>query len=145
MLDSLLNHVKSIVQITLRRSTFLRIAQAITLAGLIGLIAACGDPKFRTPAIAVTFSTAFPPPTAVSTGASAGIAAVVANDSANAGVSWACSPAGECGSFAPNLSGSNIPTTYQAPSTIPAGGSVTITATSVTDNTKSIATTVTID
>src|SRR5208282_5034880 len=55
------------------------------------------------------------------------------------------SPAGQCGTFSPNPIASAVPTTYQAPPTIPAGGNVTVTATSVTDPTNSVSATITIE
>lgn len=121
------------------------IAQVMTAAVIIAILAACGDSKQQPPAIAVTFSSEFPPPTALNASATAGIAAVVTNDTKNAGVNFTCVPAGECGTFDPNPIASNVPTTYQAPPTIPAGNTVTVTATAITDATKSISATITID
>jgi hypothetical protein len=60
----------------------------------------------------------------------ASLSATVANDSANGGVTWNCAPAGSCGSFSSNQSASGAAVTYTAPAT---AGSVTITATSVTN------------
>lgn len=118
----------------------------VTLAAAaIAALVACGDPKYQPPAIIVAFSTGFPPPTALEINATSGIAAVVTDDPKNAGVDFSCVPGKECGTFAPNPVASNVPTTYQAPPTVPAGGSVTITATSVTDPTKSVSATITID
>ena len=128
-----------------RRSTLRLIAKAMLVAGMIAVLVACGDSKYQPPAILVTFSTEFPPPTALAASATAGIAAVVTNDTKNAGVNFTCVPAGECGSFTPNPIASNVPTTYQAPPTVPAGGTVTITATSITDATKSVSATIAID
>ena len=128
-----------------RRSTLRLIAKAMLVAGMIAVLVACGDSKYQPPAILVTFSTEFPPPTALAASATAGIAAVVTNDTKNAGVNFTCVPAGECGSFTPNPIASNVPTTYQAPPTVPAGGTVTITATSITDATKSVSATITIN
>jgi hypothetical protein len=70
---------------------------------------------------------------------SAPLAATVANDPANAGVDWTvtCGSTPACGTFSPTHTGSGVPTTFVAPSAIPAGGTVTITATSTTDPTKS--------
>jgi hypothetical protein len=112
-----------------RRSTLRLIAKAMLVAGMIAVLVACGDSKYQAPAIVVTFSTEFPPPTALAASATAGIAAVVTNDTKNAGVNFTCLPAAECGTFNPNPIASNVPTTYQAPPTVPAGGAVTITAT----------------
>jgi hypothetical protein len=69
--------------------------------------------------------------------ATASLAATVANDSANAGVDWTvtCGSPGACGSFSPTHTASGAQTTYTAPSAVPAGGTVTIIATSTTDPT----------
>jgi hypothetical protein len=94
----------------------------------------------------VTFSTIFPPPSALDTDATAGIAAIVTDDSSsNASVTWTCIPSGQCGTFTPATIASNVPTQYQAPSAVPSGNTVTVTATSVTDPTKSISASITID
>jgi hypothetical protein len=85
-----------------------------------------------------------PPPATLETGVTAGITAVVTNDSKNAGARFSCVPVGDCGTT-PNPIASNVPTSYQAPSTIPTGGSVTVTATSVTDPTKSVSAAITIN
>jgi hypothetical protein len=121
------------------------IAKAMLIAAMLAVLVDCGDPKYQPPAIVVAFSTEFPPPTALAASATAGIAAVVTNDTKNAGVNFTCVPAGECGMFTPNPIASNVPTTYQAPPTVPAGGAVTVTATSVTDAAKSISATITIN
>jgi hypothetical protein len=78
-------------------------------------------------AITVTLSTA--PPTSLAVNATASVAATVANDTANAGVDWSCSPVGTCGSFNPTHTASAASTTYTAPA---AAVSVTITAASTT-------------
>jgi hypothetical protein len=77
---------------------------------------------------------------------SAPLAATVSNDSANAGVDWTvtCGSAAACGSFSPTHTASGVPTTFTAPSDVPTGGPVTITATSTTDPTKSDQTIVTV-
>lgn len=68
--------------------------------------------------------------------------ATVQNDSANKGVTWtltqngtSCTPG--CGTASPTSTASGVATTYTAPATLPANPSVTITATSVSDTTKS--------
>ena len=83
------------------------------------------------PVVAVAISTM--PPSALSAGGTATVSATVTNDTANAGVNWSCSPMGSCGSFNPASTASGSNSTYTAPGSVPAGGSVTITATSVTD------------
>jgi len=126
------------------QTKILTVGAMIAMAPIAGLLA-CGDPKYQAPAIVVTFSTGFPPPTALEISATSGIAAVVTNDPKNAGVDFSCLPAKECGTFSPNPVASNVPTTYQAPPTVPSGGSVTVTATSVTDSTKLVTATIAID
>jgi hypothetical protein len=113
----------------------------ILLAALIG----CGDPKTQAPAIVVTFDPYYPPPSALETGATAGIAADVANDVKNAGVNFTCAPIGACGTFSIDPIASAVPTTFQAPSTFPLGGLVTVTATSITDPAKFVSATIKID
>jgi len=81
------------------------------------------------------------PPAAVIAGQSVGVAANVLYDKGNSGVTWSCAPAGACGTFSPTSTGYEITTQYTAP-LAPANGPitpdlayvVTITATSVADN-----------
>lgn len=93
-------------------------------------------------AISVALSTA--PPSSLQASATTSISATVSNDSANKGVTWSCAPANACGSFSPAQTASGASTTYTAPANAPQSGSVTITATSVADTTKSSSTTVSI-
>jgi hypothetical protein len=78
--------------------------------------------------------------------ATASLAVVITNDSANAGVKWSvtCGSDGACGSF--RTSGPGTSTTYTAPSALPSANnnSVTVTATSLTDSTKAISATIAI-
>ena len=129
---------------TFRHSILPLIAKAILAMGAITVLVACGS-RYQPPAIMITFSTSFPPPSALSASATAGIAAVVTNDNANGDVNFSCLPSGQCGSFNPNPVASNVPTTYQAPSAIPPGNTVTVTATSVTDSSKFVSATITIN
>jgi len=123
---------------TFRQSTLLLIAKAMLATATIAALVACGDPKYQPPAIVVTFDPNFPPPTSTNAGAywDKGVAADVANDTKAAGVNFSCAPAGDCGTFNPTHAPTTVPTCYQAPSPGPAGGTVTITATSSTDPTK---------
>jgi hypothetical protein len=93
----------------------------------------------------ITIAIAPPPPAALGVNGTALIGATVTNDTLAAGVNWSAScgaGSASCGSF---QSGLPIPTqtastgqiAYTAPAAIPAGGTVTIAATSVTDPTKS--------
>jgi hypothetical protein len=126
-------------------SGFRTVAAAFLAVGMIATLSSCGDSKYHPPAIVVTFSDAFPPPTALDTDTTVGIAAVVTNDANNPSVNFSCTPVGACGTFTPTEIGSNVPTSYESPSAVPAGGAVTVTATSVTDPTKSVSATITIN
>ena len=86
------------------------------------------------PSILVVIST--PPPSAMVAGGTASVSATVSNDTAAAGVTWSCNPAGTCGSFNPVSTASAAMTAYTAPASAPAGGKVTIIASSVTDTSK---------
>jgi hypothetical protein len=93
--------------------------------------------------VSVSFASA--PPTSLVVSTTASVAATVANDPKNAGVTWSLNcGSSSCGSISPTTSASGASVTYTAPSAIPSPATVTITATSVTDTTKSVAETVTI-
>jgi hypothetical protein len=100
--------------------------------------------------IGVSFETGSVIPASLVINATQGLNAQVTNDPLGAGVIWTvtCGSTSACGSFNPAVS--NAPsaveyfTTYTAPSAVPVGGTVTITATSLTDTTKSISDTLTI-
>lgn len=115
---------------------------------MITLLAACGDSKAQSPAIVVTFDHTYSPPQSLDTSAYAGLAADVANDTAGSGqVNWSClpnTPTGTCGTFSSTQTGSAVPTCYLAPAVVPSENPVTVTATSVTDPTKSASSTITI-
>jgi hypothetical protein len=119
--------------------------KVIVAAALLAALIACGDPNSTLPPIVVTFSNEFPPPAALEASATAGIAAIVTNGPPNAEVNFTCLPAGECGTFSPNPIASNVPTTYQAPPVVPPDGTVTVTATSVNDTTKSVSASISIN
>jgi hypothetical protein len=72
--------------------------------------------------------------------------AKITNDiSANPQVKWSATcPGGPCGSFNPATTTNEASSSYTAPSAIPSGNVVTVTATSVTDPTKSASANVTI-
>jgi dienelactone hydrolase len=91
-----------------------------------------------------------PPTATVQAGDAAQVTATVTNDAANNGVTWvltqggtSCSPG--CGTIAPSSTASGTPAVfYSAPTTVPTNPMVTITATSVSDTTKSAGATITI-
>ena len=120
-----------------------RFRQLATLAAVaaLALLAACGPAAYVAPPISVTFTPGFTPPTEMTVSQQCGVAATVTNDSKNQGVSWmaTCSSA-NCGGFTPLTakSASTVPITYTSPAVAPSGGTVTLTATSVTDPTKSV-------
>jgi hypothetical protein len=74
--------------------------------------------------------------------------ATVQNDSQNKGVTWSLSGTGcsgaTCGSLSSNSSLSGVPITYTAPFNQPSPSGVTLTATSVSDTTKSMPATITV-
>jgi hypothetical protein len=111
--------------VTLRKSILL----LISLSAIAALVA-CGGSSSSTPppaAVTVAVGTVTSP---LVTNSQNSITATVTNDSTNAGVTWTCSGATNCGSFNPATStGSSATTTYTAPP-FPASG-ITITATSV--------------
>lgn len=93
--------------------------------------------------ITVTLGT---PPASLAVSAQLQLGATIANDvSANPQVTWTVNCGGTaCGSFSPTTTGSEAPTTYTAPAAVPSGNGVTVTATSVTDPTKSASATIAI-
>jgi hypothetical protein len=134
---------------TSRSMTFSKsILLLISLSMIAALVACSGSNSPSTtiqppPSISVAIST---PLQNLAVTATASLSATVLNDSANAGVTWTvtCGSTGACGSFNPTSTLSGVNTTYTAPSAIPTGNTVVITATSVTDTTKSANITVTI-
>lgn len=79
------------------------------------------------------------PPAVLQIGATTQISAKITNDvSSNPEVQWTVTCAGSaCGTFNPTTTSNESPTSYTAPSSIPSGNTVTVTATSLTDSTKS--------
>jgi hypothetical protein len=85
-------------------------------------------------------------PASLQISAAALFSAQIVNDvSPNPQIKWTVTcPSSPCGSFNPINTTNEAPTTYTAPAAIPSGNIVTVTATSVTDPTKSVSANVTI-
>lgn len=129
---------------TFHGSGLLSICRVAIAVGVITCFISCGTQDNPTPPITVAFSPGFAPPASLNTGAYAGIAVTVTNDPKNAGASFSCTPAGECGTFVGPGGNNGIPVCYLAPDAVPPGNEVTITATSITDTTKFVSGTTTI-
>jgi hypothetical protein len=85
------------------------------------------------------------PPSSLPVNEATSLKAVLTNDYSAAGVKWTVScGSSSCGSLSAAQTASGVATTYTAPAAVPAGGVVTVTATSVTDSTKSISANITI-
>ena len=99
-----------------------------------------------TPPIPISVTFYVPPPAAMQVNSTAPIRAAIANDvSADPEVEWSanCSTS-QCGSFNPTATTSEAASNFTAPPTVPPGDTVTVTATSMTDPTKSVSTTIVI-
>lgn len=110
-----------------------------------GLLAGCGrgEPAAAPPIGVPVLSPSMPQ--TVSAGQPLSISATVTNDPQNAGVTWtATCTAPSCGFVSPSRTPSGMPTTYTAPNPVTAKLSITVTATSVTDITKSASLAVTV-
>ena len=115
--------------------------------GTVTLIATATADKTKTASatviigqpISIAITQPLPLPPSLFTSEQLAFAATVSNDATNKGVDWTvnCS---DCGSFNPTHTASGATTTYTAPASVPNGGSVTITATSTADPTKSAST-----
>ncbi len=124
---------------------FHRLALLVVAITMTTLLAGCQG-LGSNPPICVAFTPGFAPPTSTGTSVNIDVAATVTDDPAKAGVNWSVTCGSDlCGSFyTANPAASGVPATYHAPDSIPSGNTVTLTATSVTDNTKSSSSTVTI-
>lgn len=96
------------------------------------------------PPIPISVSFSPTPPASLQINTSTSLITSIANDvTANPQVQWivTCSAA-PCGAFSSATTASGVATTYTAPAAIPSGNTVTITASSVTDPTKSASTSI---
>ncbi len=114
-------------------------ALALITITAVTLLSACGPAAYVPPPITVTFTPGFLPPTEMTVSEQCGVAATVTNDPKNQGLNWtATCGSANCGFYSGGGGGSAIPITYNSPPVVPSGGTVTLTATSVTDPTKSV-------
>jgi hypothetical protein len=125
-----------------RFSTFVLLSVAAVM-----FIAGCGGagsgPNPPDPAITVALSPQ--PPSSIDTAATTSLTAAVGNDSANGGVKWSVScGSAQCGTFSASSAASGQAVNYTAPATTPSPANVKVTATSVSDATKSASATINI-
>ncbi|HZW92909.1 MAG TPA: hypothetical protein VFF64_08150 [Candidatus Eremiobacteraceae bacterium] len=115
--------------------------------GMIAALVACGNPQnfqtFTLPPISsqpTSLLFVITPPAALAINATTALSAAVTNFSSNALIVWSakCDSAGACGSFSVSQTTSGGTTNYIAPSVIPSGATVTITATLVGSTSQSI-------
>ncbi len=114
---------------TLRKSLLL----LITLSAIAASVG-CSSSSSAPPAPVAVVLTAVGSPLTVNS--ITPVTATVTGDTANAGVTWSCTPTPGCGSFSSTASGSGVPVDYVAPA-IPPSTTVVIIATSVTSPTTS--------
>lgn len=141
-------HLVRAVQKSLRKNwtgTFLAMFCSFVA---VGVLAGCSNGSAKTgpqtPLISVAMTQL--PPTTMITGNSAAVSATVTNDPANAGVDWVvtCASAPNCGTFSPSHTASGATTIFTAPTGVPSGKTVAVTALSTTDRSKSSTATVSI-
>jgi hypothetical protein len=115
---------------------------------LIACISSVFTPAVRAQSISVSIG---PTKASLLVTAQQEFTATVTNDIANGGVTWTVGAASgtlcagnACGTVSATTTASGVPTTYEAPPAVPTGATVVMTATSVTDPTKSASATVTI-
>ncbi len=115
------------------------------VGGLVGCNGAGSLPPITPPSNPISVLFLGAPPTSMAVNASATLSVGVVNGNLSA-VTWSvsCESAGACGSFNSTIGLSSSPIIYTAPAVIPAGGSVTVTATSAVDTTKSVSAAITI-
>jgi len=126
---------------------FNRFALALITATMAALLAGCGALGSAPPAapVSMAFAPSFMPPAAMNINSKVSIAATISNDPNNLGVTWKATCSGErCGSFSATSTASGVSTQFTAPPAIPSGNTVTVTATSVADSSKSLSANITI-
>ncbi len=129
---------------------FRKLANLFAASAIALLVTACNAGSSNGPnppdnPISIAFSTQ--PVTSLTAGKTTNITAIVSNDNTNAGVKWplSCSSTGSaCGSLSAATTASGTAVTYTAPTTVPPGGIVTITATAAADSTQFVTGTISI-
>ena len=116
---------------------------------LTGCGSSSPSPTSNSPAPSPSISVSISPTTSsVQVSHAQSFTATVSNDAKNKGVSWSLSGAScngaTCGSLSAASSASGTPITYMAPASIPATPTVSITATSMSDNMRSASATITV-
>jgi hypothetical protein len=124
------------------RTASLSLVLILSLSGL----SACIKKDVLPPSasqIQVLFSLA--PPAAIQTGAQTSLMVTVENDAQDEGVDWVAScSAASCGSFNPTHTASGVSTVYTAPTSLPAGNSVNLSARATASPSESVTVTVNI-
>lgn len=136
------------------------VSRRILLLSLVALplaiLPGCGNgidplPGTTSSGGSITVQFTQPPPTPTIAAQPVSLVANVLNDTKSGGVTWSCVPVGACGTFSPTTTAYSVGTQYMppvapanAPLTDNLAYSVTITATSVTDTSQSVSTTVNI-
>jgi hypothetical protein len=119
-----------------------RVALIVLVLMITGCSGSSGTPN---PPAAISVALSPQPPSSTDTGSTINLTAVVSNDSANAGVKWTVTcGSSQCGSFSTASTASGTATKFTAPASVPKPATVAITATSVTDSTKTASATITI-
>jgi len=114
---------------------------------MIALVTLFGCGKGSSPGANTSLSVALTqvPPAQIGIGQTAILIATVTNDPTDSGVTWGVScGAAKCGSLSPTSTLSGAATTYVAPSAVPTGNTVNVTATSVADTSQKVTVTITI-
>jgi hypothetical protein len=119
-----------------------KIIIAVSLILLVLTGCGSGSSNPATQQIAITFWSS--PPSTITVSGAANMSAKLINDLSNGGVVWSCTPVGACGTFSPAQTSSAYATTFTAPPAIPPDGTIMITATSVTDPSVTITSSLTI-
>jgi hypothetical protein len=118
-----------------------RFSNLLVTISAVSVLTACGGGSSAFTTVSIAFGTA--PPASLALNTTASISAVVQNDGAARGVTWSVKCAAtQCGSVAPASTASGGTTIYTPPAQLPSPATVTLTATSVTESSKSVSGTI---